>query len=249
MASNMVRALPCLIVATLMSCMPTREVTESTVVVVTAESAGSQAPFPAAQRPSLVPTTVSTTGPSTLAQGQVALYEDVGFTGREWIVSGDVPSFSAVSGDLNDRVSSVRVGPGAAVLLYEHDAFGGRHVWIEQDAPSLVSSTLGNDVASSARVRASLVPGEVALYEHVGFEGREWIVRGDTLDLSSWPGAAGAVSALRIAPHTRVMLFTSPGFAGMRQSFDGAARGTSVPTLVGEPIGNDRAASLKVRTN
>jgi hypothetical protein len=122
-------------------------------------------------------------------------------------------------------------------------------VWIEQDDPSLVASTLGNDVASSARVRASLVRGEVALYEHVGFEGREWIVRGDALDLSSWPDAIARVSALRIAPHTRVTLFTDPGFRGVRESFEGTASGASVPSLVGESIGNDTTASLKVHAN
>lgn len=130
----------------LSGCAPRETVmTEETVVVTVAPRAavGGEAS--------------GSTGPSVLAEGEVALYEDVDYGGREWIVRGDTASFAATAG-LDDVASSVRVGPGAAVSLYETSSFEGRRIWIDADTPSLVGSTLGNDAASSARVRASLAP-------------------------------------------------------------------------------------------
>ena len=182
------------------------------------------------------------TGPSVLAEGEVALYEDVDYGGREWIVRGDTASFAATAG-LDDVASSVRVGPGAAVSLYETSSFEGRRIWIDADTPSLVGSTLGNDAASSARVRASLAPGQVALYEHVGFEGREWVLTANAPNLSALDGADEHISAMRIGPSTVVEAFADAGYAGASEIF----RARSVPSLVGSPIGNDTISSVRVR--
>lgn len=53
----------------------------------------------------------------------------------------------------NDDISSVRVPPGLAVHLYEHDGFKGRVVTLTADAPCLVTQAF-NDAASSIRVVA-----------------------------------------------------------------------------------------------
>ncbi|MCB8922148.1 MAG: LysM peptidoglycan-binding domain-containing protein [Ardenticatenaceae bacterium] len=63
-----------------------------------------------------------------LFPGEIALFSEEDFKGNAWIVRTSFANLAQVQtlGSLNDTVSSIKVGPGTGVTLYEDPSFGGK---------------------------------------------------------------------------------------------------------------------------
>ncbi|MCB0196267.1 MAG: hypothetical protein KDJ65_30225, partial [Anaerolineae bacterium] len=106
-----------------------------------------------------------------LSPGEVALYEHYAYWGRTWILSdtgndvaGNYTNFIDFQ-DLNDRISSIRLGPDTGVTLFKHVNYhvtnGNRENEIEdivENVPSLQESQVGNDAISSVKIFKTVEP-------------------------------------------------------------------------------------------
>ncbi|CAN7173102.1 beta-1,3-glucanase family protein [Rhizobacter sp. LjRoot28] len=92
--------------------------------------------------------------PGTPAQGAVCFFEHVNFQGASFCTDA---SSAYVGAAWNDRISSVKVGGGREVRLYEHASHGGRELVLTSDTPDLPARGF-NDLASSLRIAAAPVP-------------------------------------------------------------------------------------------
>ncbi|MBE9070050.1 hypothetical protein IQ260_25750, partial [Leptolyngbya cf. ectocarpi LEGE 11479] len=109
-----------------------------------------------------------------LAPGEVALYEQVAYHGKTWILSdsakdvaGEHERFGDFQG-LNDLASSIRLGPDTGVTLFKHFNYqvaeGKREEEIEdivKNVPDLRESQIGNDALSSVKIFRTIEPEDV----------------------------------------------------------------------------------------
>ncbi|MCW7541294.1 basic secretory protein-like protein [Aquabacterium sp. A7-Y] len=87
--------------------------------------------------------------PKTAAAASAAcFYEHVNFQGASFCSNADN---GWVGSSWNDRISSVKVAPGAQVTLHEHRNHGGRTLTLDGDTVNLVPLGM-NDLASSFKV-------------------------------------------------------------------------------------------------
>ncbi|MEL6453090.1 MAG: LamG domain-containing protein [Cyanobacteria bacterium J06623_5] len=109
-----------------------------------------------------------------LAAGEVALYENVAYHGKTWILSNNDISQERASGShtrftdfqgLNDQVSSVRLGPNTGVTLFknlDHQAAeANREEEIEdivKNVSDLKETQIGDDAASSLKIFNTIAP-------------------------------------------------------------------------------------------
>ncbi len=89
------------------------------------------------------------------AAAQATFYEDINYGGASFPANADM---SFVGWDWNDRISSLRVPVGLAVILYQNIDFGGASLTLTSDAPDLRAypgpgaDGTWNDAASSIRI-------------------------------------------------------------------------------------------------
>ena len=83
--------------------------------------------------------------------GEVAFYEEPEFKGRVWILHADTPDCTRIAG-MNDRVSSIRVGPDTATMICRDVRYGGTNDVIYMDTPSLADGDVGLNAISSATI-------------------------------------------------------------------------------------------------
>ncbi|MEM6436253.1 MAG: hypothetical protein AAF773_20745, partial [Cyanobacteria bacterium P01_D01_bin.115] len=109
-----------------------------------------------------------------LAQGEVALYEHRAYHGKTWILSdsakvavGEHKSLGDLGG-LNDRTSSIRLGPDTGVTLFKHFNYrvaeDKREEEIEdivKNLPDLKESQIGDDALSSIKIFRTLAAEDV----------------------------------------------------------------------------------------
>ncbi|MEM8807143.1 MAG: LamG domain-containing protein, partial [Cyanobacteria bacterium P01_G01_bin.38] len=109
-----------------------------------------------------------------LAPGEVALYENIAYWGRTWILSdskhdvaGNHTHFTDFHG-LNDQTSSIRLGPDTGVTLFKHSNYrvanDKREEEIEdiiENVPDLGESQVGNDAISSIKIFQTIAPEDV----------------------------------------------------------------------------------------
>jgi hypothetical protein len=154
-----------------------------------------------------------------LKQGEVALYDLEVFPGRVWVFSAAVGDFRAFQG-LDDRVSSVRVGPNTQLTLFEKADFQGMALKISGQVRALREAGFAGG-ASSLSIQISygdLKPGEVILYEKMGGEGRSWRFNTDAANLSA-QGVPESLLSLRVGPNTALTLYEQVEFQGKSRVF------------------------------
>ncbi|MEL7070869.1 MAG: LamG domain-containing protein [Cyanobacteria bacterium J06581_3] len=111
-----------------------------------------------------------------LASGEVALYENVAYHGKTWILSNNAKDSNGEKADgnhtrftdfqgLNDQASSLRLGPDTGVTLFknlDHQAAdANREEAIEdivKNVPDLKETQIGDDSASSLRIFQTIAP-------------------------------------------------------------------------------------------
>ena len=130
--------------------------------------------------------------------GEVAFYEHEDFKGKVWILSNDTPDFRRIAG-MNDKVSSVRVGPDTAVTVFKHVAYKGTNDVLYMDTPALRETDVGNDQISSMSLidtpplEAGRLSSTSRLTEDMTMRGRE-IVRTPVLrSMITLPAMTGMV--------------------------------------------------------
>lgn len=69
------------------------------------------------------------------APGEVWLYKDGKFGGTCWKYDESKPNFEDLGCD--EKVSSLRVGPGVTVILFDKKSYGGSSREFNQDASTL----------------------------------------------------------------------------------------------------------------
>ncbi|HEX5692802.1 MAG TPA: FG-GAP-like repeat-containing protein, partial [Roseiflexaceae bacterium] len=97
-----------------------------------------------------------------LAPGEVAFYENENYGGRAWVFYANHANFLDIQ-DLNDRPSSIRLGPLTGVTVYLDIGFGGTREDVVMNLPSLAQSQLGDNAISSFRVWCNLPPSEAGI--------------------------------------------------------------------------------------
>ena len=142
------------------------------------------------------------------------------------------------------------------VTLYKDSRFRGRSETFYESDPNLSDNSIGSDRASSIRVPKGYV---VTLYQHTNFRGRSVQLGADSENLTRTAVGNDQVSSLRIdkkpgpAPEPEpasepepeieegVTLFRDSRFRGRSETFY-----ESDPTLRDNPIGSDKASSIRV---
>ncbi|MEM1280407.1 MAG: LamG-like jellyroll fold domain-containing protein, partial [Cyanobacteria bacterium P01_H01_bin.152] len=109
-----------------------------------------------------------------LAQGEVALYEHVAYHGKTWVLSDSAKDVAGEHkrfgdfGGLNDRTSSIRLGPDTGVTLFKHFNYrvaeDKREEEIEdivKNVPDLRESQIGDEALSSVKIFRTIAPEDV----------------------------------------------------------------------------------------
>ena len=109
-----------------------------------------------------------------LAQGEVALYEHRAYHGKTWILSDSAKDVAGEHkrfgdfGGLNDRTSSIRLGPDTGVTLFKHFNYRAaedkREEEIEdivKNVPDLKESQIGDDALSSVKIFRTVAAEDV----------------------------------------------------------------------------------------
>lgn len=132
-------------------------------------------------------------------------FKDGKFGGHVWKFHESQPDFADLG--CNDKVSSVRVGPGTTVILFNDKKYGGGSLELNVDASSLGKF---NDKSSSMKIIKECVftyrcvtkicalisvscrapqhdaphPGEVFVYRDANFEGYVWRLKESCPDVA-----------------------------------------------------------------
>lgn len=123
------------------------------------------------------------------------------------------------------------------------EATSGSEVWVYQPsaAPSqrcAITATL----ARAAERPEGLWDDEVALYEHVNYQGQLVIVHTDLPQLTALPGWDNRVSSIKAGARAQAELFANPNYQGATQTLTG-----SIASLFGTVIENDTISSLRLQ--
>lgn len=94
------------------------------------------------------PVIFTVSAPGVSATGNVCFYEHGNYQGGSFCTSAN---HAEMPSGWNDRVSSLKVAPGAQVELYEHGNYGGRKTTVSGNISDLGSQSF-NDTASSFKV-------------------------------------------------------------------------------------------------
>ncbi len=183
----------------------------------------------------------------------VTLYRDINLEGPSETFTRDERDLSKTS--IGARtVSSLTVPRGCVATLYELPFFRGRSTEFRDTDNNLKNTTLGNDVASSLRIRCDGDtpyddpyrgrPDElgVTLFRDKDLEGASETFTTDVPDLSRHPIGAGTASSIRVPPGCLATLYERPYYEGRSTTF----RDTD-NNLKNTQVGNDTASSIRVR--
>ena len=87
-----------------------------------------------------------------LPEGEVALFEDCNYGGKMWVLGEETPDFSTLSGpgfELDNAISSIRVGQDTTAILYSGSAYQGTRQEFIADTPCLQGTSIGDNTASA----------------------------------------------------------------------------------------------------
>ncbi len=190
---------------------------------------------------------------ASAASAHVTVFSGSNYRGTSQTFYNDIPDLrqSAVG---NDQASSVRVGRGCLVRLYDDANFRGAFTELDRDEPNLSSSSVGNDRASSLRILCGdgiswngdrapdRVSAGVVLYDSANFGGTREVFHGDVPDLRRSRVGNDRASSVQVAPGCRARLYEAEDYRGRYAEMSGAEA-----NLGRSRVGNDRTSSLELR--
>jgi hypothetical protein len=150
--------------------------------------------------------------PASPPPGEAWLYSECNFGGTAKTLRADM---EYLGNDFNDQLSSLRLGPGTELTLFENGGFAGRALTVTQDEQCLVNRGF-NDVASSARVLQTPPPGEAWLYTECNYAGTVKKVNADQPYVGD--DVNDQISAVRLGPGTTLVLYEHGNFNGRQVS-------------------------------
>lgn len=172
-----------------------------------------------------------------VAQIACALYEHDNYRGHSLII-GAGQRFSNVGAGWNDKASSVRVGPGCTLTLYQHSNFSGDQRTVTGDTASL--GNLWNDQTSSASCQCTRgVDRFCRFYADVNFNGANRGVAENTSLRYVGDAWNDKISSVKVPQGCSLRVYQHRDFGGDSRVFaagDYAAVGA---------LWNDQASSLQ----
>lgn len=198
---------------------------------------------------------------------QVFLFEKADYGGQSlsFTYENDIPDltrWNLPTGEKwNDRISSLKVGRGARIMLYEHVNYGGASIYFEGDGTNNYDvfdlHRYGwGDKVSSFKVRrvANPADNQVFLFEHENYDGAALYlhVGQDIPDLRQIMITSGKnwndkISSLKTGKDALVHVWRDINFAGPSNPYSGDGQGfVAINSLHSEGWG-DKISSLKVR--
>jgi hypothetical protein len=150
----------------------------------------------------------------TPEKGEAVVFVDCKYSGRAMKIT---QTTRWIGPDLNEKISSVKVGPETEVILYEEADHKGKNVLLKSNEECLVDKNF-NDNTSSIRLRQIPVEGEVWLYEDCDYEGASVKLIGEgSRELPD--NLKRHVSSLQLGPNTEATLYDYPDFKGQFSTF------------------------------
>jgi len=177
----------------------------------------------------------------------VYLYDGKQYTGRCIRLTEDEHDLSIDS--FNNIVSSLRVVGNWTATLFVNQNYGGDASTFIDDDPDLSNNRVGDNNASSARIRPGDQPSEhscngadgVYLYEHPNYQGRCLKLTGDAGDLRVY-GFDDIVSSVHLVGNWTVTLYRDLYGTGIASTF-----AQDDANLVDDAVGENQATSASVR--
>jgi hypothetical protein len=179
----------------------------------------------------------------------VYLYDETRYRGRCIKLTGDEDDLSDLG--FNNIAESIRVRGGYTATLFVDQGYQGFSSTFTADDPDLAEDGIGNNRASSIRVRRGAIPEEnrcgdergegIYLYEDLDFRGNCLRFTRDERDLSSY-AFADTASSLRIRGAFTATLYADTNFGGVSSTFTADDR-----DLSDNAVGENHAASLRVQ--
>lgn len=162
----------------------------------------------------------------------------------------------------NDRISSIKVGRGTRITLYQHANYRGTSISFEGDGTNNndISNLHGlgwGNMVSSFKVRQCAIPesNQVFLFEHENYDGAslDLSVGQDIPDLRQSAISSGKswndrISSLKIGKDTLVHVWTDSNYEGPSKPYSGDGQGYVTITSLHPEGWGDKISSLKVRT-
>lgn len=176
--------------------------------------------------------------------GEVCFFEHYNYDGDRFCARIG-QSGRSMPGNWNDRVSSIRVGPGAGVRVCEHAGYGGRCEVYDSNVPRLTGGQ--NDRISSFQVRRRGAGGgddrpqaSICFYEHVDFGGARFCASPGQSDNALRGDWNDRISSIRASGGATAQVCEHYGFAGQCTRIDRDVRRLSGSW-------NDAISSYRVR--
>ena len=138
-------------------------------------------------------------------------------------------------------ISSVKVADGCRLILFTERDFQGQSMVLTDESTSLRRTELGPDTASSLLVSCVGPRRGVVLFADSQFRGTREPIDRDVARLEKTPLGKNRLGSLLVPPGCQVTLYARPDFQGASLSLD-----QDTPHLVGQAVGPDSAASIKV---
>jgi hypothetical protein len=177
-------------------------------------------------------------GSDVPADAGAVFFEHVGYAGASfWSRPAGVP---LVSGEWNDRISSIRVQPGLRLELFEHANYGGRSIVITGSVDNIVARGF-NDIVSSYRlVKIETEQQTTTFYRDVDYQGGGFTSTPGTLNALSgeWNDR---ISSIRVQTGHELVLYADSNRGGRSITVRG-----DVPSLVALGF-NDVVSSYVIR--
>lgn len=186
----------------------------------------------------------------TPGPNQVAIFKDSDYKNTCRVHGpGNYPSPAAMSFP-NDEMSAVRLGPGAQVILCEHENYGGTcETFVSSDA-NFGNNPIRHDRVSSMKVFAGPPPtctpvaNQVSLFEHAVYASGQCV----SIGVGEYPTPAAmgfgndVLSSIKVGAAVEVVLCKDATYLNDCQLFT-----ADNPKLEDTRIGNDTVSSLVVR--
>lgn len=176
----------------------------------------------------------------------VYLYADPNFVGTCLRLIVDAPDLRQYGFD--DRVSSVQARGDFKATLYSDPLFTGMATIVTDAVANLADSTVGDDQATSLRIRRGAAPlgvtceGEgVYLYEDANYQGRcaKFLDSVPDLRLFDFDNLA---SSMQIIGNFSVAIYSDQAYRGQFSIIE-----SSDPNLADNEIGDNQATSLRIQ--
>ncbi len=183
-----------------------------------------------------------TSQPGQLRQGEVMIFDQPNYGGKSWLVTQAVMALQAIQG--LSQIGSVRLGVNTWFAVFTGGNLSGVRQNLTVDTPTIAPIQSFQVLPRGDVQPTDIRPGEVVLYEHANFGGRQLRLSADTPNLINIPAWNDVASSVRVGANTAVSLFEHVNYGGRQQTFS-----QDINWLGDKWIGNDTTSSVQIHAN